>query len=846
MPTANANHRRLGLAFLWLLLLLSGHWYHDAGAEPAAFLNDPALNLANSPLPSLLAAAIGLTGLALLQERAALLFAPRSWWPALWLASLLTLLSPFQLSTGLLFATLLIAASALLSLLGQRRPAAFLATADGVRGIFFISGMAALIYQVTWQKKLFSLLGADGQSVTVIVAVFLGGLGVGALLGDKLAPRLTPRQGIRAFCLVEVAAGLFGAVSIYWLEWVGLLAGDAFSPWVMIGATALAVGLPTILMGMTLPLLVEALQSGSPGLHHNVGKLYAINALGSAVASLLAATLLFTLTGLIGATWLAAALNGLTALLVWFAGSRWPDAPPAGSAERASATLSTGPLSWPRAALLAAATGFISIGLEVLLLRMMGWSTAGRPWTFGIGVGAFLLGLCLGSLRQAQLPARQLADHGRDLWLGTALATLLLPALAALLGAASDPTAGAIALAGCLGVCGWLGGCSLPLIAGQIKANRHGKYHFGAVYAANIIGSVAGAIGTGYFLFDHLSAVSCLLLFTLLSLLVTAAFAILAGAWRLPHWLSDKPLLSSSALALAVLLAGWSYPQWREFLYQGKLTPTAFSFAKESRGGIIAVQPDADGDMVIGGGAYDGRLNVDPERNSNLISRTYITMAMHPAPRQVLQIGLASGSWAKAMLSFPGVETLHSIDINAAYLDLIAQAPLVADILHDPRAHYTVADGRKWLHAHSERWDLIVINNTFHWREGATLLHSREFMSLARSRLHENGLLFLNTTGARSISATALSVFPEVYQVSNGIVAVNGHLPPLDVAQLGQRLAQSSLFAAQGLDASRAIAWLAGQMPQRLDAAAYRQCTILSDDAMAAEWGKATCSPARK
>ena len=47
--------------------------------------------------------------------------------------------------------------------------------------LFFISGIPALLYQVVWQRSLFTIYGTNTESATAVVAAFLLGLGLGAL-----------------------------------------------------------------------------------------------------------------------------------------------------------------------------------------------------------------------------------------------------------------------------------------------------------------------------------------------------------------------------------------------------------------------------------------------------------------------------------------------------------------------------------------------------------------------------------------------------------------------------------------------------------------------------------------
>ena len=79
--------------------------------------------------------------------------------------------------------------------------------------VFFLSGFAALLYQVVWQRLLVIFSGADVYSVTVIVAAFMGGLGIGSLVGGYLADRVGSRGSLYAFAAAELLVGIFGLIS---------------------------------------------------------------------------------------------------------------------------------------------------------------------------------------------------------------------------------------------------------------------------------------------------------------------------------------------------------------------------------------------------------------------------------------------------------------------------------------------------------------------------------------------------------------------------------------------------------------------------------------------------------
>ncbi len=88
--------------------------------------------------------------------------------------------------------------------------------------LFFLSGFPALLYQIVWQRALFTLYGVNIESVTMIVTVFMLGLGLGSLVGGWLSslPRVRP---LVAFGIIEISIGLFGSGSLWIFHRVGAL-----------------------------------------------------------------------------------------------------------------------------------------------------------------------------------------------------------------------------------------------------------------------------------------------------------------------------------------------------------------------------------------------------------------------------------------------------------------------------------------------------------------------------------------------------------------------------------------------------------------------------------------------
>ena len=184
-----------------------------------------------------------------------------------------------------------------------------------IKAVFFLSGIAALIYQIAWQRMLFTAFGVDLESITIIISVFMAGLGVGAYYGGRIADRF-PNHIIQFFALTEVGIGTFGIASPFLIEFVKE---------VFLHSNVLTVALanfvlllfPTFLMGSTLPLLTQHLNKYIDNIGNNIGWLYFTNTLGAATACILTGFVLFDYLTLVQVIYLAGVINYIVAMVVF-------------------------------------------------------------------------------------------------------------------------------------------------------------------------------------------------------------------------------------------------------------------------------------------------------------------------------------------------------------------------------------------------------------------------------------------------------------------------------------------------------------------------------------------------
>src|SRR3954462_5063714 len=238
-----------------------------------------------------------------------------------------------------------------------------------VAALFFCSGFPALIYQIVWQRALFAIYGVNVQSVAVVVSAFMLGLGIGSLAGGRLSEKF-PDRGILIFGICELGIAGFGLISLRLFHWAaGFTSGAGLGTTIVFSFLLLIV--PTILMGATLPLLVEYLVRTSRSIGYSVATLYFVNTLGSAVACFVCAQLLLRNFGQSGSVTLAACVNTVVGATAFLYGRS-----AAGRVERQSAsaavaeTVSASVLRLRTAAVIAGLAGFLALGFEIAWFRI--------------------------------------------------------------------------------------------------------------------------------------------------------------------------------------------------------------------------------------------------------------------------------------------------------------------------------------------------------------------------------------------------------------------------------------------------------------------------------------------
>lgn len=721
--------------------------------------------------------------------------------------------------------------------------------------LLFVSGLCAVGYQTAWLRLLRLIFGASTAASAAVLAIFMGGLGIGGLLFGRRADATS--NPLRLYARLEIAVALLAAASptlvemaraVYIAAGGTLQLGDFAGTLLRLGLAALVLGPATVLMGGTLPAAVRAAEDALDSGRRSLGFLYGANTLGAVTGALAITFLAIEILGTTRSIWVAALLNLLVGIVA-NAWSRSVSPRPAGDSEprfRAAgvgAPERTAPV--PLVLASAGIVGFVFFLMEIVWYRMLAPILGGSSYTLGLILAVALLGIGIGGLLYG-LGSR----HHRPTLNGFAF-TCALEALAlavpyalgdrvAFLAATLQPlrAAGLSAAAG-----GWaaitslvvlpaavVAGYQFPLLVAVLGKGEHqvGR-EVGWTYAANTAGAILGAIAGGFGLLPLLGATGAWTAAVLaLCLLALAA----AWAGRPPGaWPAVAPF-GLAALAALALTATGPTAVWRHggigvgrfphsFADRNNLhrafeeIRSAFVWELDGRESSIAVRNDDDYSFYVNGKSDGAALGDAPTQ----VMAGLIGALLHPAPRTALVIGLGTGESAGWLAAVPSIERVDVVELEPA-MTRVAEAcePANRACLRNPRVRLHIADGREFLLTSRSSYDIIFSEPSNPYRAGISSLYSREFYQAVAARLRPDGLFLQWLQGydvdshvVRTAFATLRSVFPHVesWQTHGGDLLLVAARQPFEhdfdrvrghVDEEPYRSALNSAWAVAGLD----------------------------------------------
>ena len=654
--------------------------------------------------------------------------------------------------------------------------------------IFFFSGFASLMYQIAWQRLLTLHYGVGAISITLIVSVYMFGLGVGGLAGGALAERI--RDKLTLYFVVQLLLALFGFASVPFLDFIGEhTAGSSYvlSLWYM----TLFLIVPTVLMGMTLPLLTKIFNRFVGEFLSTVSYLYFLNTVGAACGALFASYLFISFFGLHAAVYCAAAIDVVMAALILRA--RLLPVPEANRQpelrlpHQADFEGFLGRLAYPAVFV----TGFLAIGYELVWLRVIGVLVKASPYAFSTTVAVYLVGLGVGSFGVKRLWQRQSVVRTRNLFflLQFLVGLYVATAFIGYYYLTSFTPLGAITRASfssllhpsfvfpsvlsvnqflhdvfvLVDVVFWplvfvfvptvLMGASFPLIVylSQVEEGKEGKT-VGLAYFFNIGGNVLGGILTGFILLPIMGTSSTLLVFVAIGVLFGLFVTQVSG-----RELRVGPKIGVAVTLLVVTFA--LFPSGNRLYDAMHDSPgEGFeTFIEEGRDGVVVTQQKQDTTYnYINGLGHGGRPGY------GFYYEAIEGLSLARQVENVLIIGFGTGSTTEMILKMDQVKKVTIVELNAAVLRNLEKIPLFAELLREDRVDVIIEDGRRFLSRTDEKFDLIQIDALRATTSYSNNLYSRQFFELASQRLNDGGVFMVWMDEHRVIPKTILAAFRHV------------------------------------------------------------------------------------
>jgi len=690
------------------------------------------------------------------------------------------------------------------------------------------SGCAALIYEIVWLQLLQLVIGSSAVSLGLLLAAYMGGL----CLGSAVMPRLISwqRNPLVVYACLELGIAAFGMITLFGLPALGrvYLAGptSGMLGLVMRGAVAASCLLPpTILMGASFPAIARWVQS-TPKAVSWLGALYSANIAGAVAGCLIAGFYLLRVYDMATATYAAAAINAVVALVPLLLSGTWGQTPRPVFGDEGS-----DPLSRTPGALLVyiaiALSGLTALGAEVVWTRLLSLLLGATVYTFSIILAVFLMGLWagsgLGSLLVRRIRYPRLALAGTQILLAAAIAETAYTLTYVLPYWPVDPWLSMnpwfifdLDMVRCIRTilpATLLWGASFPMALASAAADGQDPARLsGQIYAANTAGSIAGALAFSLFLIPNIGTRGSQQLLIALAV-VAALLAAASFVWivrdRIPTMRLHTKIVTATTLA-GVLLAGWglaatiSHVPWQMIAYGRRVAPILRGLDPSSEAKPVFVGEGMNSSVVITDRAGQRFFYVSgkSEASSALLDMRlqrlmgHLPALLHRGPRSALVVGFGAGVTAGSFITYPDVE-------NVVVCELEPLIPPASNeffgaqnynVLDDSRTRMVYDDARHYILSTSEKFDVITTDPIHPWVKGTSALYSKEYFELVRDHLNPGGVaaqwLPLYESDEQTVKtqlATFFNVFPNGTVWSNYLNG-NGY----DLVLIG-RLDESSI-----------------------------------------------------
>lgn len=617
---------------------------------------------------------------------------------------------------------------------------------------FFLSGFCSVLYELVWLRLSMAQFGVTTAMVSIVLSVFMGGLGLGSWASGEWIRRRGDKVGfpaLRLYAGIELLIGLSGILVPYELGAgrgiLEKLGSTSSAEYYLVSGIWVALALIPwcTLMGATIPVAMLAIKRVLPQeSSRSFSYLYMANVIGALFGTIIP-LFFIELVGFHGTLKIGAACNCLIAVLALDASMRAERRAAAETAPAATepAMVGTGDKSL---LVLLFASGLTSMGMEVVWVREFTPYIGTVVYAFATILGVYLTATFIGSRVYRHWSARQTQENDL-LWTMLALFSLLplsaanpklvlIPVFRLAFGIA--PFAGLLGFITPMLVDRWAGG----------NPEKAGK-----AYAVNVLGCILGPLVAGFLLLPFISERWSLLLLSLPWLAL--GVRVMVAPRRLQGWLPRVIAYALLPLVVGILLGSKSYEQLYA-KYGGEVM-------RDSTATVIATGTGMNKRLLINGYTMTALTPI-----TKMMAHLPLASLEHP-PQDALVICFGMGTTFRSLRSWgipvTVVELVPSVPRLFGFFHKDASA-----VLNSPLSHVVVDDGRRYLERTDRQYDVITIDPPPPVEAaGSSLLYSEDFYAVVKQRLRKGGILqqWLPYGDAQDFTAVARALndsFPHV------------------------------------------------------------------------------------
>jgi len=669
--------------------------------------------------------------------------------------------------------------------------------------VFFLSGAAALMYEVAWVRQLSLVFGGTHLAVTTVLSIFMGGLALGSALIGKRVDKV--EKPLQLYAFLELGIALAAVVFIVLMKIYPFLydlfvTGESsrlYRTVVRIVFAFIALIIPTTLMGGTLPVLTRFVSRHPGVISTKLSLLYGFNTLGAVAGTAGAGFVLLSLYSLSTTLYTAILINvliGIGALLLQKRAGQTQTV--SGNENRGlsdtggnaadvlqhSAVGLRASLPLKLVLIGIGISGFCALGYEVLWTRILTLTIGTSVYGFTIMLVAFLTGIALGSKAYGVLvktrPFMNTGLVGRIVWFG--VVQLIIGGAALLVTFhIRDLPVHSVALKNyfldldfeVFAARQWANmalafiymflpaffmGVAFP-IAGEVNIAQSGKLGqaVGEVLAFNTVGAIFGSVVSGFFLIYILGIERSLQMLTIVNIGLGLLVIVSLMGKRLLNW---GVALACIASLLFLSFNDRAFRIWdmKFFAIFQNNQPESYDTPFEKRDAIkntdvLYYHEGADSTISVikvkGGNQavlVNGKVVASADLGDRQCQYTlgHLPMLVHPDPRKVLVVGLGTGMTLGATAVHPSVEELTLAEIEPGVLGAARTfAQYNNNVLDDPKLKIVFNDGRNYLMTTKEKYDVITADPIHPWTRGSGYLYTAEYFKLASEHLLPDGVM---------------------------------------------------------------------------------------------------------